>query len=136
MKQLYPHQEATLDALINMESIPIFLISNKQPNTQQTSRIFRKNISPIILISTLEKVLMNSEIALPPTRLIAGHYFQPSFWSLGKCSMCGRYLVDILGTSREDIGKLGIAHTGILNEAEYNQIEQERNRLWTMGGSI
>ncbi len=33
---------------------------------------------------------------------------------------------------KEDINKLGWAHSGTLTETEYNQIDAERERIWRL----
>lgn len=62
---------------------------------------------------------------------IAGHDFQHEIHGL-TCSTCARRFVDIAGAQRSDIGKLGIAHTGNLNKAEFNQIRAEVDRQWDL----
>lgn len=63
--------------------------------------------------------------------MIAGHSFSETLHGL-TCSACARRFVDIAGTARSDIGKLGIAHQGNLNEAEFNQIRAEVERQWEL----
>lgn len=59
---------------------------------------------------------------------IAGHTFADTPSGL-RCS-CGKSRSDVLAARRSDIGQVGFAHTGALNEAEYQQIECERERVW------
>lgn len=59
--------------------------------------------------------------------MIAGHLFT----SEGRCS-CGKRLSDIsfVYGDRSWIGQPDIAHTGLLNEAEYGQICGEVERIF------
>ena len=43
---------------------------------------------------------------------------------------CNRNLVDILGTTKADIGQHGIACVAQLTETEQKEIEAERDRIW------
>lgn len=60
---------------------------------------------------------------------IAGHTFIDS--PTGRACACGRLWVQIAGTRHDDIGKPHIAHIGDLNVAEFEQIEAERERIWS-----
>lgn len=66
--------------------------------------------------------------------IIAGHRFN----SMGFCDLpkgegvCGRRLADIASTHKDDVGKPDIAHSGLLNEAEYKEIVQENDRVWSL----
>lgn len=59
---------------------------------------------------------------------IAGHEFVET--SRGLACECGRLWSDIASTSSDDIGKLGIAHTGSLYASEYEEIAAKRERDW------
>jgi hypothetical protein len=38
--------------------------------------------------------------------------------------------VDISGVTRDDVGKMYIAHAGSLNEREFQEIVEAKERLW------
>ena len=59
---------------------------------------------------------------------IAGHSFVDT--PHGRVCGCGRRWVDIASVTRDDIGKLDIAHSGALNGQEADEIDAERERLW------
>lgn len=68
-----------------------------------------------------------------PLQMVAGHTFA-GVGSDEKCE-CGRYWHGIWGVTREDIGKPNIAHSGDLNEREYDQIQVKKARddaRWTV----
>ena len=56
---------------------------------------------------------------------IAGHTFDTS---LDPICTCGIAWTDIRETQPDQIGKPGIAHSGCLNQAEYDSIANERDR--------
>lgn len=62
---------------------------------------------------------------------IAGHTFPPFH---DRCA-CGKNLLDLMPITRDDIGKSDIAHIGLLNETEYDEIEAYRCRLVEGGRS-
>lgn len=57
--------------------------------------------------------------------VIAGHEFKPFE---DRCS-CGKRLIDLMDVTRDDIGKHGIAHIGVLHGVEFDQIEAYKERL-------
>ncbi len=61
--------------------------------------------------------------------LIAGHSFADAIGGRA-CTACGKLWVQIASATEDDIGQLGIAHTGALNDAELKQIAAERERIW------
>ena len=66
---------------------------------------------------------------------IAGHSFTNS--AGGRvCESCGVLWTRISGCSPEDIGELKLACTGALNQAEYDQIVAERERIWLTVGEV
>lgn len=66
--------------------------------------------------------------------LIAGHDFGLSgfctYTTNDNSSPCGKTFADISMATKDNIGELGWAHYGKLNESEYNDIEKERERIW------
>lgn len=62
---------------------------------------------------------------------IAGHTFVDG--PEGKKCACGKLWLDVAPASRADIGQAGWAHAGSLTEAEYNEIDRERERIWEVG---
>jgi hypothetical protein len=60
---------------------------------------------------------------------IAGHDFTNSAGGRA-CQSCGLLWTRISGCRPEDIGELKLACTGALNQAEYDQIVAERERIW------
>lgn len=60
--------------------------------------------------------------------MTAGHTFLET-WRGAVCD-CGVRWVDIANTRRDQIGQVGIAHVGALNDAEYAQIEAKRDHDW------
>lgn len=63
---------------------------------------------------------------------IAGHTFTDTPQGKRVC-VCGRAWIDVAPATRADIGKAGWAHSGALTEGEYQQIDQERERVWLLG---
>jgi len=61
-------------------------------------------------------------------RVIAGHTFQDT--PGGRSCYCGAKWADVLLARRNNIGELGWAHTGAMNESEYDSIETERDRVF------
>jgi hypothetical protein len=59
---------------------------------------------------------------------IAGHTFVEGID--GRVCTCGRRWVDISGVTRADIGQMHIAHAGSLNQREFDEIVEERERFW------
>lgn len=59
---------------------------------------------------------------------IAGHTFVDT--PHGRVCACGKRWADIACATRADSGKLHIAHTGALNDAEADEIAAERDRIW------
>ena len=59
---------------------------------------------------------------------IAGHLFTDG--PMGRACGCGMLWTQIAGATKDDVGRLGIAHTGALNEAELAEIVAERERIW------
>lgn len=57
---------------------------------------------------------------------IAGHVFDIQ----GKWCTCGKKFVDISSVTAEEIGQPNLAHSGALNEKEFNEIRAEVDRLW------
>lgn len=66
---------------------------------------------------------------------IAGHTFVLSPDGKEKCA-CGKEWIDVAPASKQDIKKLGWAHSGELTETEYGQIDAERERRWRIGMGI
>ncbi len=58
---------------------------------------------------------------------IAGHVFQDN----ERC-VCGMRFADIAVATPEAVGQMGWAHTSTLTQFEYNQIDEERERLWKL----
>lgn len=67
--------------------------------------------------------------------IIAGHTFVPRSNGRDECD-CGKTWVDIASATEADIGKLGWAHTGNMNEYEYKTIVKERERRWDVGMGV
>lgn len=65
---------------------------------------------------------------------IAGHDFEHTPGGR-RCKLgeCRKLWADISYVTKDDIGKSGWAHTGALNQAEYDQIVAERDRLFELG---
>lgn len=63
-------------------------------------------------------------------RIIAGHTFIDTHRGVA-CEGCGVLYVHVMVATKDDINKKGYCHSGSLTENEYNQIVQERDRLWT-----
>jgi hypothetical protein len=61
--------------------------------------------------------------------IIAGHRFEINPLGQRTCD-CGKRWVHVAAAMRTDIGQPGFAHIGSLLEAEYDQIDAERNRIW------
>lgn len=62
--------------------------------------------------------------------MIAGHTFADG--PTGRaCTSCGRLWTAIAGATKNDVGQLGIAHQGVLTDTELDQIETERERIWS-----
>ncbi len=57
---------------------------------------------------------------------IAGHVFDIQW----RWCTCGKKFVDIAPATQDDIGQPGWAHSGALNEKEFNEIRAEVDRLW------
>lgn len=68
--------------------------------------------------------------------MVAGHTFVERLE--GRiCANCGQLWTAISGVTKQDIGKTGFAHQGSLTENEYQQIVDERERIWRIAmGSV
>jgi hypothetical protein len=73
-----------------------------------------------------------------PLERIAGHDFDFNGVCQGKntagelnCSLPHRKLSEILSATKENLGQLGWAHIGTLNQTELDEIIKKREKMWS-----